>query len=183
MEPPSKHLCPSILTHSFPRRFSPKHSLSSFSQVATVNPTASTLHPIFRECPQISRPRSPLISRNGKKQPREQRPHWGRASTPETHSNQALRYSKRNFCFWDCNQQQRVNQLPYLVPTSEERAYDKNEELVNASLVIFLQAVCAKHSDVDSDRNQRGLNHWLNWSKMFYSGRTSQTRRSKSHWP
>ncbi|KAJ5800604.1 uncharacterized protein N7518_002672 [Penicillium psychrosexuale] len=41
----------------------------------------------------------------------------------------------------------------------EERAYDKNEELVNASLVIFLQAVCAKHSDVDSDWNQRDLDH------------------------
>ena len=34
------------------------------------------------------------------------------------------------------------------VPTNEKRAYDSNEALVNASLVNFLQAVCAKHPDV-----------------------------------
>jgi hypothetical protein len=56
--------------------------------------------------------------------------------------------------FWiPYEQQQRLSQFLNRGPTKNERAYDKNEELVNASLINFLQAVCAKHRDVDSDWN------------------------------
>jgi hypothetical protein len=56
--------------------------------------------------------------------------------------------------FWvPYDQQQRLSQFLNPGPTKNERAYDKNEELVNASLINFLQAVCALNRDVDSDFN------------------------------
>ncbi|KAJ5555738.1 hypothetical protein N7461_004208 [Penicillium sp. DV-2018c] len=58
--------------------------------------------------------------------------------------------------FWlPYEQHQRLFQLLNPGSTKKERACGnrKNEELVNASLVNFLQAVCAKHRNVDSDWN------------------------------
>ena len=56
--------------------------------------------------------------------------------------------------FWlPYEQQRRVHQLLYSDAAEQERAYGRNEELVNSSLFSFLQVVCAMHPDVDSDWN------------------------------
>lgn len=69
--------------------------------------------------------------------------------------------------FWlPYEQQQRLYQLLNPGPTKEERAYGKNEELVNASLVNFLQAVCAKHRDVDSDWNPARVKLTFDFTKV-----------------
>ena len=56
--------------------------------------------------------------------------------------------------FWPVyNQQYRVIQSPLPELAREEKAYSTNERLVKFSLVSFLQTVCARHSDVESNWN------------------------------
>lgn len=67
----------------------------------------------------------------------------------------------------------------------QERAYGSNEELVNASLLSFLQVVCAMHPDVDSDWNQARVHLTFDFRKVtvyFMTGRDNlaiQTRSRK----
>ncbi|KAJ5566533.1 hypothetical protein N7535_008171 [Penicillium sp. DV-2018c] len=73
--------------------------------------------------------------------------------------------------FWlPYEQHQRLFQLLNLGPTKKERAYGKNEELVNASRVNFLQAVCAKYRNLDSDWNPARV-------KLTFEGQDGQGNR------
>ncbi|KAF3394241.1 hypothetical protein F1880_005531 [Penicillium rolfsii] len=77
--------------------------------------------------------------------------------------------------FWlPYEQQRRLYLLLNPGPTREEKAYDKNEELVNASLVNFLQAVCAKHPDVDSNWDPARVKLTFDFTKVKTDKQTGE---------
>ncbi|KAJ5581616.1 hypothetical protein N7535_000236 [Penicillium sp. DV-2018c] len=79
--------------------------------------------------------------------------------------------------FWlPYEQQQRLIQILKSGPTTNQRAYGKNEELVNASLVNFLQAVCGKHRDVHSDWNPARVKLTFDFRKIKMGKETGELR-------
>jgi hypothetical protein len=59
-----------------------------------------------------------------------------------------------------------VHQLLHSDAAEQERAYGRNEELVNSSLLSFLQVVCAMHPDVDSDWNPARVHLTFDFRKV-----------------
>ncbi|CAI7641125.1 unnamed protein product [Penicillium viridicatum] len=69
--------------------------------------------------------------------------------------------------FWlPYEQQYRVCQLLQSDTAEQERAYGNNEELINSSLLSFLQIVCATHPDVDSDWNPARVHLTFDFRKV-----------------
>ncbi|KAJ5531822.1 hypothetical protein N7527_005215 [Penicillium freii] len=69
--------------------------------------------------------------------------------------------------FWlPYEQQYRVCQLLQSHTAEQERAYGNNEELINSSLLSFLQVVCATHPDVDSDWNPARVHLTFDFRKV-----------------
>jgi hypothetical protein len=80
--------------------------------------------------------------------------------------------------FWyPYEQQYRVCQLIESTPMEGERAYVNNEELVNASLLSFLQAICATHPNVDSDWNPTRVHLTLDFGDVKKSKETGYLRQ------